>query len=56
LLAQLLGQAVFGSFIGFRFLVLPVTLVPSLAAALLAAALPLRMAVRIVPAQVLKED
>jgi putative ABC transport system permease protein len=55
-LAQLLGQAVFGSYIGFRFLVLPVTLVPSLAAALLAAALPLRMAVRVVPAQVLKED
>ncbi len=56
LLAQLLGQAVFGSFISFRLIVLPVTLVPSIAAALLAAALPVRMAVRVVPAQVLKEE
>jgi putative ABC transport system permease protein len=55
-LAQALGQAVFGSFISFRFVVLPVTLVPSIAASLLAAALPVRMAVRVVPAQVLKED
>lgn len=56
LLAQLLGQAVFGSFISFRMIVLPVTLIPSIAASLLAAALPVRMAVRVVPAQVLKED
>jgi len=55
-LAQLLGQAVFGSFISFRLAVLPMTLVPSLCAALLAAALPVRMAVRIVPAQVLKDE
>lgn len=56
LLAQALGQAVFGSFISFRMMVLPVTLIPSIAAALLAAALPVRMAVRVVPAQVLKEE
>ena len=56
LLAQLLGQAVFGSFISFRMIVIPVTLVPSIAASLLAAALPVRMAVRVVPAQVLKEE
>jgi len=56
LLAQALGQAVFGSFISFRMIVLPVTLIPSIAASLLAAALPVRMAVRVVPAQVLKED
>lgn len=56
LLAQALGQAVFGSFISFRMVVLPVTLIPSIAASLLAAALPVRMAVRVVPAQVLKED
>jgi len=56
LLAQLLGQAVFGSYITFRMLVLPVTLIPSIAASLLAAVLPVRMAVRVVPAQVLKED
>lgn len=55
-LAQVLGQAVFGSSISFRMAVLPVTLLPSLAAALLAAAIPVRMAVRIVPAQVLKEE
>ena len=56
ILAQALGQAVFGSFISFRLVVLPVTLIPSIAASLLAAALPVRMAVRVVPAQVLKEE
>jgi putative ABC transport system permease protein len=56
LLAQVLGQAVFGSAISFRFMVLPVTLVPSLLAALLAAALPVRMALGIVPAKVLKDE
>jgi len=56
LLAQVLGQAVFGSSISFRMIVLPMTLLPSVAASLLAAALPVRMAVRIVPAKVLKED
>lgn len=56
ILAQLLGQAVFGSFISFRMIVLPVTLFPSATASLLAAAIPVRMAVRVVPAQVLKEE
>ncbi|WP_298433600.1 FtsX-like permease family protein [Geobacter sp.] len=56
LLAQVLGHAVFGSAISLRLIVLPVTLIPSVAAALLAAVLPVRMAVRVVPAQVLKED
>jgi putative ABC transport system permease protein len=56
ILAQALGQAVFGSSISFRMVVLPVTVIPSLLAAFLAAALPVRMAVRIVPAQVLKEE
>ncbi|MHB8829257.1 MAG: ABC transporter permease [Syntrophales bacterium] len=56
LLAQLLGQAVFGSFISFRLIVLPVTLLPSLAASLLAAAIPVQMALRVAPAQVLKEE
>lgn len=55
-LAQVLGQAVFGSEISFRVAVLPVTIVLSLLASLIAVALPLRMAVRIVPAQVLKEE
>jgi putative ABC transport system permease protein len=54
-LAQILGKAVFGSAISFRLAVLPMTLRPSVCACLLAAALPVRMAVRIVPAQVLKE-
>lgn len=56
ILAQLLGQAVFGSSISFRLAVLPVTVLPSVFAALLAAAIPVRMAVRVVPAQVLKEE
>lgn len=56
ILAQLLGQAVFGSFISFRMIVIPLTLIPSLGSSLLAAALPVRMAVRVVPAKVLKED
>jgi putative ABC transport system permease protein len=56
LLAQVLGQAVFGSAISFRAIVLPVTLTPSLLAALLAAALPVRMALGIVPAKVLKDE
>lgn len=55
-LAQVLGQAVFGSEISFRVAVLPVTVVLSLLASLIAVALPLKMAVRIVPAQVLKEE
>lgn len=55
-LAQFLGQAVFGSSISLRAVVLPVTAGLSLLAALLAAALPVRMAVRIVPAQVLKGE
>jgi putative ABC transport system permease protein len=45
LLAQVLGQAVFGSAISFRAVVLPVTLVPSLL-----------MALGIVPAKVLKDE
>ena len=56
ILAQVLGQAVFSSSISFRLIVLPMTLFPSVTASLLAAALPVRMAVRVVPAQVLKED
>jgi len=56
LLAQVLGQAVFSSAISFRMVVLPVALVPSLLAALAAAALPVRMALGIVPARVLKDE
>lgn len=56
ILAQALGQAVFGSSISFRPIVLPMTLIPSIAASLLAAALPVRMALAIAPARVLKED
>jgi len=53
-LAQILGQAVFSSSILFRPIVIPLTLVISLAAALIAGAIPVRMAVKIIPAQVLK--
>lgn len=55
-LAQFLGHAVFGSEISLRAAVLPVTMTLSLLASLIAVALPLKMAVRIVPAQVLKEE
>lgn len=55
-LAQALGRAVFGSAIELRAAVPPVTLGLSLAASLIAAALPVRMATRIMPAQVLKGE
>lgn len=55
-LAQFLGHAVFGSSISFRAAVLPVTTVLSLLASLIAVALPLKMAVGIAPARVLKEE
>jgi putative ABC transport system permease protein len=56
ILAQILGQAVFSSFIEFRVIVFPVTLAISIAAAMVAAAIPVRMAVKVVPAQVLKGE
>lgn len=55
-LAQILGQAVFNSSISFRVMVVPLTLVISLVAALIAGAIPVRMAVGIVPAQVLRGE
>jgi len=56
LLAQGLGQAVFHAWVGFRPVVVPLTLGLCLGAALLAAILPVRGAVRVVPAQVLRGD
>lgn len=55
-LAQLLGQAVFGAWVGFRPLVPPVTLVAAMATALAAAILPVRRAVRVAPARVLRGE
>ncbi|KAA5606104.1 ABC transporter permease [Roseospira marina] len=55
-LAQGLGQAVFHAWVGFRPVVVPLTLGLCLGAALLAAILPVRGAVRVVPAQVLRGD
>lgn len=55
-LAQALGQAVFGGWVSFRPGVVPLTLVASLCAALAAAVLPVRRAVRVVPAQVLRGE
>lgn len=55
-LAQLLGQAVFGDWVAFRPLVLPLTAGLSLAAALAAALLPVRGIAGIVPARVLKGE
>lgn len=54
--AQVLGQAVFHAWVSFRPAVVPVTLCISLAAALAAAVIPIRAAVRVVPAQVLRGD
>jgi putative ABC transport system permease protein len=53
-LAQVLGHAVFASSISFRPIVIPLTLLILLAAALTAGAIPVRMTVKIIPAQVLK--
>ncbi len=55
-LAQLLGQAVFGAWVTFRPVVVPLTLGVSLLAALAAAALPVRGAVNVVPARVLRGE
>lgn len=55
-LAQVLGQAVFGGWVGFRVAVIPVTLAASLLTALAAAAVPVRRAVRIAPARVLRGE
>ncbi|MGV6872057.1 ABC transporter permease [Pseudochelatococcus sp. B33] len=55
-LAQLLGQAVFGAWVTFRPVVVPLTLGVSLLAALIAAALPVRGAVNVVPARVLRGE
>lgn len=55
-LAQILGQAIFNSYISFRPAVLPLTLAISLAAALTASVLPVKRAVSIIPAKVLKEE
>lgn len=55
-LAQVLGQAVFGAWVGFRPLVPPVTFVAALAAALVAAILPVRRAVKVAPARVLRGE
>lgn len=55
-LAQLLGQAVFGAWVTFRPIVVPLTLGLSLVAALIAAVLPVRGAVKIVPARVLRGE
>jgi putative ABC transport system permease protein len=55
-LAQILGQAVFGGWVTFRPAVVPLTMGISLAAALAAAVIPIRGAIRIVPARVLRGE
>ncbi|MBE0529764.1 MAG: ABC transporter permease [Rhodospirillales bacterium] len=55
-LAQVLGQAVFNAWVTFRPAVVPLTLIVSLAAALIAAILPVRGAIGVVPARVLKGE
>lgn len=55
-LAQVLGQAIFNAWVTFRPIVLPLTVGVSLLAALTAAVLPLRGAVAVVPARVLRGE
>ena len=55
-LAQILGQAVFGGWVDFRAAVIPVALAASLLTALAAAVVPVRRAVRIAPARVLRGE
>ena len=55
-LAQVLGQAIFNAWVTFRPVVLPLTVGVSLLAALTAAVLPLRGAVAVVPARVLRGE
>lgn len=55
-LAQILGQAVFGAWVTFRPLVIPLALGLSLGTALVAAVLPVRGAIRVVPARVLRGE
>lgn len=56
LLAQLLGMTVFNATISLRLPVLPITLVLSLLVAVLAAIVPVRRAVSVEPAKVLKGE
>ena len=56
LLAQLLGMTVFNAAISLRLPVLPITLVLSLLVAVLAAIVPVRRAVSVEPAKVLKGE
>lgn len=54
--AQILGQAVFNAWVTFRPAVVPLTLAASLVVALVAAIVPIRGAVGVVPARVLKGE
>ena len=55
-LAQLLGQTVFNAWVSIRLIVIPLTAGVSLVAALLASIIPIRRAVGILPALVLKGE
>ncbi|MBI1207543.1 MAG: FtsX-like permease family protein [Azospirillum sp.] len=55
-LAQVLGHAVFSSWVGLRVAVVPLTLGISLISALVAAVVPVRAAVAVVPARVLRGE
>ncbi|WP_319413775.1 ABC transporter permease [uncultured Cohaesibacter sp.] len=54
--AQLLGQTVFNAWVSIRFVVIPLTAGVSLLAAMIAAIIPIRRAVRVLPALVLKGE
>ena len=54
--AQLLGQTVFNAWVSIRLVVIPLTVGVSLLAALIAAIIPIRRAVKVLPALVLKGE
>lgn len=56
ILAQIMGKAIFGSVIDLRMQVFPITFVISMLASLLATWLPIKKALSILPAQVLRGE
>ncbi|MDP3790426.1 MAG: ABC transporter permease [Candidatus Omnitrophota bacterium] len=56
ILVQVIGKSVFGSAISFRLIVIPITVVVSAAISSLAGLLPIRMALKIEPATVLRGE
>ena len=56
ILVQAIGRSVFGSAISFRLIIMPITVIVSVAISSLAGLLPIKMALRIEPAAVLRGE